>query len=357
MSIATGVRAYALAQATVRALYAEVLSPQVWADLIHAADYGAVLSLLSKTVYAPTLRIDPALLTPRRAAYQIRFHLAETYAKLIRIIPATARSVLISLWHHYEVDNIRVALRGVEAGATWDQVLHLLYPMQQYVTVTITDLEEMVRAGSVARAIDVLKGNRYHGLLSHALTRYEEERSLFPLEIALDLGYRRTLWSSVLALKRPDRDKALATIGTVLDIDNLLWALRYRVYHHLSEAEIINYTLPTGYEVKDRDIRAIARGGDSAAVVLRVYPEVRESLRGVSLDTGEGLGRLENALLRLLIARCQRMFLGSPFHFGLPLALVLLNEYEIRDITLLIEAKAAGTPVDVFAPMLLTSAS
>ncbi len=354
MAIGMGVQAYALTQATVRALYVDLLSQAQWEDLIRAPDYDGVLALLSKTVYGATLQVDRSLLTPRRAAYQIRFHLAEVYAKLIRVSPSRARSVLAALWHHYEVDNIRVALRGVEAGATWDQVLHLLYPMPRYVEVTLAQLEKMVRSGSVSGAVNVLKGTQYHSLLDHALTRYEEERSLFPLEVALDLGYRRNLWDAVLGLGKQDRETALMTIGMVLDIDNLLWALRFRVYHHLSEAEIINYTLPMGYEVRDDDIRLVARGGDSAQAVFRAYPELRESLRGALFSTGEELGKLEQALLRLLIARCRRMFIGSPFHIGLPLAYVLLNEYEVRDVTLLIEAKAARTPASAFAPLLLT---
>ena len=357
MAIAMGVQAYALAQATVRALYADLLSQALWEDLIRAPDYSAVVTILTKTVYGQTLQIDRALLTPRRAAYQIRLHLADIYSKLIRISPAAGRPVLTTLWHHYEVDNIRVALRGVEAGATWDQVRHLLYPMRRYVEVAVRELEQMVRSGSVARAIDVLKGTQYHGILSHALTRYEEEQSLFPLEVALDIGYRRTLWDCLFALKGQDQTMALMTVGTVLDIDNLLWALRFRVYHHLTEAEIVNYTLPTGYEVRDDDIRLIAGGGDSPQAVFRAYPELRDTLRGVSFDTGEELGRLEQALLRLLIDRCRRVFVGAPFHIGLPLAYVLLNEYEIRDLTLLIEAKAAGTPVGTFVPMLLMPAA
>ncbi|MCU0520784.1 MAG: V-type ATPase subunit [Anaerolineae bacterium] len=356
MAITMGVQAYALAQATVRALYGDLLSQAQWEDLIRAPDYDAVLTILSKSVYGPTLQIDRALLNPRRAAYQIRLHLADIYAKLIRISPAVGQPVLMTLWHHYEVDNIRVALRGVEAGATWDQVRHLLYPMRRYVVVTVRELEQMVRSGSVGRAIDALKGTQYHGILSHALTRYEDERSLFPLEVALDIWYRRTLWDCVLALKTQDRAMALKTVGTVLDVDNLLWALRFRVYHHLTESEIINYTLSTGFEVKDADIRQIARGGDSAQAVFRAYPELRETLRGVSFDTGEGLGQLEQALLRLLISRCRHMFAGAPFHIGLPLAYVLLNEYEIRDLTLLIEAKAARTPISTFGPMLLVAA-
>ncbi len=70
---------------------------------------------------------------------------------------------------------------------------------------------------------------------------------------------------------------AQRTIGTVLDSDNLLWAIRYRVYHHLSEEEIINYTLPIGYEITDHDIRTIARGGRIADVVFDVYPELADA--------------------------------------------------------------------------------
>ncbi len=350
-----GVHAYAVTQATVRALMSDLLSPAQWAALISAVDYDAALSALARTVYGPYLQIDRSLLTPRRVTYQIRRHLADVYAKMIRLSPAGARSVLRELWHHYEVDNIKVALRGVEVSAPWEQVLHLLYPMEQHVDIGVDTLERMVRARDVAGAIEVLRGTRYHPILEHAMTRYEIERSLFPFEVALDLGYRRNLWSTLNNLSSHDREMALKTVGTALDSDNLLWAIRFRVYHGLSEAEIINYPLSTGYEVKDDDIHDIAHGGDIGQVVFRVYPQLRERLRGVSLTTGEGLARLEYELLKLLILRCRRMFLGSPFHIGLPLALVWLKEHEMRDVTVIVEAKASATAPEVFRPMLLSA--
>ena len=352
-----GVMAYSLTQATVRALYSDLLSPTTWEALIRAQGYDATLGVLGDTIYGPHLEIDRPLLTPRRTVYQIRRHLAEVYEKLVRIAPDAARPVIGELWHHYEVDNIKVTLRGVEAGASWDQVLHLLYPMDKYVSVSVEMLERMVYTGTIHRAVEVLQGTPYYAILDHAMTRYEEENSLFPLEVALDLGYRRDLWASIFRLSRRDREMALKTVGTVLDNDNLLWAIRYRVYHHLSEVEIINYTLAIGYQVKEADIHAIAHGASIADIVFRIHPELQDDLRGVSFESGEGLARLEQALLRLLIARCRRMFLGSPFHIGLPLAYVLLSEYEIRDVTVIVEAKASDVSSEVFAPMLLMPTS
>lgn len=356
MGIGSGVQAYAMVQATVRALYADLFSTDDWDALIQTPNYDGVLAFLNRTLYASYLQIDRPLLTPRRITYQIRQHLADVYAKLIRIMPEPGKLLMRQLWHHYEVDNIKVALRGVEAGSSWEQVLHLLYPMESYIEVDLDDLARMVDAPDVPHAIEALRGTYYYDILDHALARYVEEQTLFPLEVALDLGYRRDLWVCINQLRRRDHQMALATVGTALDNDNLLWALRYRVYHSLSEVEIVNYTLSVGYEVADADIRAIARGEDIGSVIFRIHPRLREMLQGVDFDSGPGLGKLEAALNHMLLSRCRKMFLGSPFHIGLPLAYVWLNEYEIRDLTVVIEAKASGVPEAMWEPMLLMPA-
>ncbi|MGC9520345.1 MAG: V0D/AC39 family V-type ATPase subunit [Anaerolineae bacterium] len=347
---------YALVQAKVRALYADLLSHEIWESLIHAADLDAVLALLSDTIYGPYLEIDRSLLTPRRSVYQVRWHLADVYEGLIQVLRGAGRELLRQLWHHYEVDNVKAALRGVETAASWDYVLHLLYPMERFISVGTDRLERVVGADTVPEAVEILEGTPYYELLRHAVTRYEEEQSLFPLEMALDLGYRRELWACIEGLHQPDREMAMKTVGTALDTDNLLWAIRYRIYHHLSEEEIINYTLPLGYEVEDADIRAIARGDAIREVVVRVYPELDEVLPADEIVSGKELEKLEEAFLKILVTRCRHMFRGSPFHIGLPLAYVWLNEYEIRDLTVVVEAKASGVPAQVFTSRLLMPA-
>ena len=120
----------------------------------------------------------------------------------------------------------------------------------------------MVEAGSVPAAIDLLNGTRYEETLSFAMKRYGAEQNLFPLEVALDLAYWRQLWQEAKRLSGVDKDYATRIVGSLLDMNNLMWAIRYRVYHKLSEEELINYTLPFGYHVHDDDIRAIAAGAD-----------------------------------------------------------------------------------------------
>jgi len=124
-----------------------MLTPETWSALVQAQDFDALLSVPSKTVYAPYFQIEHQELTPRRAVYQIRWHLADVYEKLIRLTPEPGQQLLLQLWRLYEVDNLKATLRGVETGASWDQVRHLLYPMTKYITLTTANMEKMIRSG------------------------------------------------------------------------------------------------------------------------------------------------------------------------------------------------------------------
>lgn len=346
------VSAYALVQATVRALYSGMLTPKTWESLVRAEHLDAVLSILADTVYGPHLQLERQALTPRRTVYQIRLHLAESYEKLIRLTPDQGRPLLLQMWQVYEVDNLKATLRGIETHASWDQVRRVLSPMRKYITVTMDDMERMILAGDIGRAIERIRHTHYYDTLLHALERYQAETSLFPLEVALDLDYRRRLWQAIHELKGSDYEQAQRLVGTALDIDNVLWAGRYHVYHHLSEEEIINYTLPFGHKVLDKHIRAIARGEDVGQIAREVFPKLEWSDRSAT-KTDHNLMDLERALQRYLIGLCRATFLSSPFHIGLPVAYLLLSEYEIAELTTLIEAKASGLPLGAFESVLI----
>jgi vacuolar-type H+-ATPase subunit C/Vma6 len=184
------------------------------------------------------------------------------------------------------------------------------------------------------------------------MKRYTVEGSLFPLEVALDLDYWRRLWRDVDRLTGTDRAQARRIVGSLLDVTNLMWAIRYRVNHHLSEEEIINYTLPFGYRVHDEDVRAIAAGADIAQLVMRIYPGI-EGVGELLRAPQDGLPQLEAQFQRHVVQECRTAFVGYPFHVGVPAAYLILTEFEIQDLTVLVEAKSSQMPAERFCPYLL----
>jgi vacuolar-type H+-ATPase subunit C/Vma6 len=218
--------------------------------------------------------------------------------------------------------------------------------------MTVLPAQAMVESGSVAAAVELLRGTPYYDVLSFAMKRYNAEQSLFPLEVALDLHYWRQLWAEARKLLGQDQGPAMRIVGSLLDMNNLMWAIRYRVYQHLSEEELINYTLPFGYHVSDEDVRAIAAGADIPSLITRLYPGV-PNVNELLEEPARGLPVLELELKRYLMQQCMAAFVGNPFHVGVPLAFLVLSDLEVQDLTVLIEAKFTDVSGDTYRPYLL----
>ena len=355
--MAGGVADYAAISARVRAMYAELLSPQDFARLSEAPDFISLFNVLKSTAYGRYLDgLKDKDINPRRVIIEIKRKLADSFYSVIQMAPVQTRPLVKQLYRYYEIGNLKAVLRGIVTVSTWnaesalwDRVRDVLFPLG---STSVLPAQAMVESGSVAAAVDLLKGTPYEETLSFAMKRYSTEQNLFPLEVALDLSFWRRLWSEAQKLTGQDRQHSVRIIGSLLDMNNLMWAIRYRVYHKLSEEEVINYTLPFGYRVHDSDIRAIAAGADIASIVNRIFPGIPD-VNALLENPQTGLPKLEVLLKRRIMQDCLAAFVGSPFHIGIPLAFLVLHDFEVQDLIVLIEAKSSGLPEDEYRSFLL----
>jgi V/A-type H+-transporting ATPase subunit C len=352
-----GVSSYASLGAKVRIMYSYLLGASELGAAMDAPDVPSLVETLRGTSYREALEgMGGRELTKEQASLALKKRLARVYESVIQSAPDQARRVLVQLYRHHELENLKALLRGMSievAGgsdtSSWDRVGRLLFPFGARTTLPV---ESLTQAGSVAAAVELLKGGPYYDVLAFALKRYSSEQSLFPLEVALDLHYWRRLWQETVNLQGLDQREAMRITGSLLDMNNIMWAIRYRVYHQLSEEELINYTLSAGYRVRDQDIRSVAAGADIAALVQRLYPAV-EDAPSLLEEPKQGLPRLEIELKRHVMGQCEAAFVGDPFHVGLALALLVLQDFEVQDLVLLLEAKSSGLAAEEYAPFLV----
>ncbi len=358
--MASGVSGYAAISTRVRAMYSDLLTPQDMTRLGDSPDFSSLVSALKGTPYGRYLSgLKDNELTPRRVILQIRHRLSDSYSSVVQQAPEQTRPLIRQLFRYFEVGNLKAVLRSIQTVsswkseiAAWDRVREVLFPFGSFSTIPA---QAMVESGSVAAAVELLRGSPYESTLSFAMKRFSTEQNLFPLEVALDLNYWRRLWAEAKKLSGKDREMGLKIIGSLLDLNNLMWVIRYKIYHNLSEEELINYTLPFGYHVRDEDIRAIAAGADIASVISRVYPNISH-VSELLEHPESGLPKLEHLLKQQVMQRCVAAFIGDPFHIGLPLAYLLLSDFEIQDLVVLIEAKSSKLKDEDFRPLLLKTA-
>lgn len=352
-----GVSDYAAISSRVRAKYADLLTPQDMVRLSEAPDFPSLFNALKSTSYGPYLDgLKDKDINPKRVITQIKRKLSDAFYSVIQMSPVQTRPLVKQLYRYYEIGNLKAVLRGiltVSAWGTetslWDRVREVLFPLGP---ASVLPAQAMIESGSVAAAVDLLQGTPYEDALSFAMKRYSSEQNLFPIEVALDLAYWRRLWAETKKLTGADREHGVKIIGSLLDMNNLMWAIRYKVYHKLSEEEIVNYTLPFGYRVQDSDIRAIAAGADIASVVTRIFPGITD-VSALLENPQSGLPKLEVLLKREVIKRCLAAFVGSPFHIGIPLAFLVIHDFEVQDLIVLIEAKSTNLSDEEYSPFLL----
>ena len=348
--MANGVSGYAAISARVRAMYSSLLSPQDFARLSDSPDFPTLIAQLKTTAYGPYLEsLKDKDLTPQKVDSQIKGRLADSYASVIQMAPQHAKPILKQLYRYFEVENIKAILRGILTNSSWERIGEVLFPMG---SMSVLPAQAMVESGSVGSAVELLQGATYYETLSFAMKRFSSEQNLFPLEVALDLYYWRQLWAEAKKLQGQDREQASRIIGSLMDVNNLMWVIRYKVYYQLSEEEIINYTLPFGYRVRDEDVRSIAAGADLSSVVGRVFPGIPD-LNTLLENPRVGLPQLEIILKRRLMQQCLAAFTGNPFHIGIPLAFLILSQLEIEDLTVLIEAKSSQMSEEEYSPYML----
>jgi V/A-type H+-transporting ATPase subunit C len=355
--MAGGVSGYAAISTKVRAMYSNLLSPQEMARLSDSPDFPSLISSLKSTHYGPYLSaLKDNEFTPRRAILQIKNRLADSFSSVIQMSPEQTRPLVKQLYRYFELGNLKAVLRSIVTVsawnpdiAPWDRVREVLFPFGSFSTLPA---QAMVESGSVPTAVDLLKGTPYEYAMSFAMKRFSAEQNLFPLEVALDLDYWRRLWAEAKKLSGQDREQATKIIGSLLDMNNLMWAIRYKVYYKLSEEELINYTLPFGFRVRDDDVRAIAVGADISAIVSRIFPSIAD-VNMLLENPQAGLPKLEVQLKRQVMKQCMSAFIGNPFHIGIPLAFLVLSDLEIQDLVVLIEAKSSDVSDEDFRSVLL----
>jgi V/A-type H+-transporting ATPase subunit C len=343
-----GVPQYIMPNARVRSMIGRLLTAQEWQDLYKARDFAAMLAILRETTYGPQLAEFEAVCPPcELLEARLGSNMALRFARVIDLTPEPARSLVIVLKQLFEVDNLKTLLRGLVAHESPEQIKRFLFPIGRAASFNV---DYLLQAKDVADLVLRLQGTVYGQALRQALARYEHEQSLFPLEVSLDLDYYRRVWQAAQSLQGNDRKWADLLIGSWMDAINILWALRYRHYYHLSMVEIINYTLPYGHRSSDTVIRNIAEGGNVQRALEDVWG--RDAPQ-VDTLAPSWLPKLEASLYRHLSKLARGALVGYPFHLGVVLAYLILKRFEVQDLRVLAEAKSKSLSPDVYLPFMI----
>ena len=342
MIVATAIPKYAAAGAQIHALSSRLLDTAAWRDLQTAKGLGETLNRLRMTAYVDLVPDDGQLGSLELVESRLSGRSAANVRRAMTFLDSGARNLLSVWFRHYELENIKALFRAIDQGMDADVIRRFLVPLGDY---TSLPWEALIHETSVSALIERFTHTHYINPLRAAYRMYERDRSMFPIEVALDIRYYRDVAAAMDHLNGAERAAAVRIVGIRLDMLNILWALRYRIYYRLSAEEIVNYTLWHTVHTDVDMIREIALGADPRDIVERIWgPSAIDLAELADFGSNEArlLPRMELLLERYWRQLALREMWSSSLHLGAVLGYVIVQEIEVLDLISLLEAKGMG---------------
>lgn len=164
------------------------------------------------------------------------------------------------------------------------------------------------------------------------------DRILFYTEMTLDRSYYENIMKHSLKLSRKDRDLCEQSIGHHIDLLNLMYIYRGKRSYKILPQEMMNFLIEGGQSLSMKALRQLTFEDSIEGLVKSIretrfaplFPETRE------------MGLIDIKIEQEIYDINMNIYKKSNMDIGKLLALVVLLEYCIRDISAILEAKRLG---------------
>ena len=205
------------------------------------------------------------------------------------------------------------------------------------VKFTSIPYNKLILSKNIYEFVENLKGTPYYNDL-RSLTNEDAIKREFHIEMKLYVAYYKALFEKADKLNKDDKDAVKNIIGTKIDILNVLWVYRAKNYYHITPAEMLNYSLENGKELKFDKLKKLCFAESD-----KEFDEIVEAALG---------NKFKNDLNNIDISLAMNYFMHSFLHknvfenFGLTLSYIYMLDIVINNLTNITEGIKYHLPKD-----------
>jgi len=228
----------------------------------------------------------------------------------------------------YEIELLKVMLRMMENNtlSTFQRQIN------EYFLKSMTiDVDKLKTSHNISQFIENLKGSVYSRLLSPFIVN-TEHLNLFSIEMSLDVYYFKRAWKvKNRLLTTSDALIVKETLGSEIDLLNILWIIRCKKYFNTPKELIYSFIVPINYRLRKEQLITLVEAETADEVLLLLE---KTSYKGIFNRDDLFLEQYYLSYVAKTIYRKSRNF---PFSIMSTLGYLHLKELEIANIIKIIE--------------------
>jgi len=184
----------------------------------------------------------------------IRRSLLNDYRRLLCFVRGNIKGFLKVAYLKHEVEGLKRLFRVLEMEGDTAPAQNSLMFLKKY---DMLNTKKLAAAGNTKTFISNLEGTDYFYVLRPFLSE-TGQHNLFHIEMALDMYYINLVnRKKKKLLTGLDAKIVNHSIGTEIDILNLMWIYRARIFYNLDSSFVLRYLVPNYYKLSKELIRKL----------------------------------------------------------------------------------------------------
>jgi V/A-type H+-transporting ATPase subunit C len=342
--MAGSLRKYAFINAKLRARISMLLSNDVFSRLMKAQSLHEALGYLQDTPFRLIAEVFSKTGDLKLGELELLRQEVSLYKDIEKYVRGDALKLVHALTARFEIDYLKNAIRVFfdrkVRGRSVDTAAH--YVIRDVIHHDLS-IDRIINAASWEEIIHILNKTPYAKTIEENREHVEHNKSLFPLEIALDHLYYTNLCVQAEKLGGRDRSLALRLIGVEIDLLNIDWIIRFQRFYHLPMEEALRLIVPGGFQLDPGSLQEVYHSQNVAPFLKHViqehYPGLASLISAQTTDSTSRFLLIERVLEQIIMHEIRRILSGNPFTIGIILSYFILKRNEMRKVQTILNAK------------------
>ena len=174
---------------------------------------------------------------------------------LLRPLSGRSRGLLLYWPRKFELYNLKTLIRGKLNSLGMAEIRHNLYELPENIRLPH---ESLLSAENVLEMLRQLDRGPYAQIARQARNVFEEQHENFSLDAAIDRLYYTGMLAKTNITDSSDKRALKRVIGIMVDRQNILWLLRYRLVYRFAPSEAYYLLIPYGGRIQRDSLMELA---------------------------------------------------------------------------------------------------